>query len=322
MNLKEQLYVCTLARAGTISRAAEELFISPPALSIYLSNLEKYLGVRLFERTGKSLKLTALGEEYVKRAEKMLQMKAEFDLLVEQTSGNCRGNLRIGIQHRRAIKLVSALTSRFLSEYPSVNLTFKEGIYSGLIKMYQTREVDFLVCNYCDELAGEECVELGREAVLAAIPKDHPVNGQLVWKEGEKYPRLDLRSLDQEVFILPPKDHSLRITADKILEEYGIRPGRIIEISYFETVVSMIGQGIGVGFNRAGYLSMMDRFQNVQYCYIGEEPYYTRLVLAYRKGKNLPPHEERLIELLKEHVKEHIEEYVEEHIEEHIEEQG
>ena len=91
MNLKEQLYVCTLAKCGTISKAAEELYISPPALSVYLSNLEKYLGVRLFERTGKSLVLTSMGREYVERAEKMLKMKEEFELLLEQSNGNARG---------------------------------------------------------------------------------------------------------------------------------------------------------------------------------------------------------------------------------------
>lgn len=54
-----------------------------PALSSYISNLEKYLGVKLFDRTGKRFVLTAIGEEYVKRAEVMLQMKAEFDELLE-----------------------------------------------------------------------------------------------------------------------------------------------------------------------------------------------------------------------------------------------
>ena len=49
MNLKEQEYVCALAENGTITAAAKELFISQPALSIYINNLEKSLGVRLFD---------------------------------------------------------------------------------------------------------------------------------------------------------------------------------------------------------------------------------------------------------------------------------
>lgn len=83
--LKGTAVVCTLARCQSLSRAAEELFISPSALSVYISNLEKYLGVRLFERTGrgKAFVLTSIGEEYVVRAEKMLELKAEFEGLVE-----------------------------------------------------------------------------------------------------------------------------------------------------------------------------------------------------------------------------------------------
>lgn len=67
MNLKEQQYVCTLARCQTISKAAEELYISPSALSVYISNLEKYLGISLFLQTGRSFVLTPIGEEYRKR---------------------------------------------------------------------------------------------------------------------------------------------------------------------------------------------------------------------------------------------------------------
>ena len=62
MNLKEQEYVCALAENGTITAAAKELFISQPALSIYINNLEKSLGVQLFERVGKQFILTYAGE--------------------------------------------------------------------------------------------------------------------------------------------------------------------------------------------------------------------------------------------------------------------
>ena len=67
MTLKEQLYVCTLARCQTITKASEELCISQPALSTYISNLEKVLGARLFQRTGKMFLLTPIGEANLKR---------------------------------------------------------------------------------------------------------------------------------------------------------------------------------------------------------------------------------------------------------------
>lgn len=303
MNLKEQLYVCTLARCGTISKAAEELYISPPALSIYLSNLEKYLGTRLFERTGKSLIPTSTGREYVERAEKMLEMKKEFDLLLEQSSGNCKGSLRVGIQHRRAITIAPYLTSRFLEEYPDINLVFKEGVHDELVQMYQSNAIDFLIYTCAEELSDTSYVELGEEHVLIALHESHPAGEHVWWKEGERFPHLDLRCLENEVFVLPAKKQSLRGTAERILEQYRIRPKRVIEVRYFETAMSMVEYGIGIGFNRSGYIREMDRFPKVRYCLIGEDPYSARLVLAYRKGRTLSPHMKRFIELLEECIK-------------------
>ena len=57
MNLKEQTYVCVLAECGNITKAADRLYISQPALSIYINNLEKSLGTKLFERAGKRFEI-------------------------------------------------------------------------------------------------------------------------------------------------------------------------------------------------------------------------------------------------------------------------
>lgn len=298
MNLKEQLYVCTLAESGTISKAAEKLYISPPALSVYLSNLEKYLGVRLFERTGKCLNPTPIGIEYISRAKQMLRLKEEFDFLVEQISSDRKGILKIGIQQRRAIAVAPYLTSCFLKEFPNINLVFKEGVHEVLMKMYRENDVDLVICIYTDEISEATCVELEKEEVLVALPENH--SAQTFQIEGDAFPHVDFSSLEHQVFILPAKDQSLRMTAEKIMDHYRIRPDRIIEISNFETAMSMVERGIGVAFNRRGYIGSMQNFKNLQYCLIGDDAYCSRLVLAYRKGKNLPPHVERFIELLKE----------------------
>ena len=79
MNLKEQLYICTLARCQTMTKAAEELFLTVPALSMFLSSLEKTLGAKLFHRTGKILQPTPVGERYLYYAEQMLRLKEDFD---------------------------------------------------------------------------------------------------------------------------------------------------------------------------------------------------------------------------------------------------
>lgn len=152
MNLKEQQYVCTLARCQSLSRAAEKLFISPSALSVYISNLEKYLGVRLFERTGrgKAFVLTSIGEEYVVRAEKMLELKAEFEGLVENELHRSHPAIRVGIQQRRAISIVPEVLQRFMEKYPDVEVIFRDGNQAELMKMFQEGSVDYMI-SVCSE---------------------------------------------------------------------------------------------------------------------------------------------------------------------------
>ena len=91
MDLREQKYVCTLAELGNLTRAAERLYISQPALSIYITNLEKNLGTPLFDRSGKKFTLTYAGEQYVKRAEKMLELEREFNEEIEKSPGRRQG---------------------------------------------------------------------------------------------------------------------------------------------------------------------------------------------------------------------------------------
>ena len=101
MDLREQKYVCTLAELGNLTRAAERLYISQPALSIYITNLEKNLGTPLFDRSGKKFTLTYAGEQYVKRAEKMLELEREFNEEIEKISRETAGRIRLGISQRR-----------------------------------------------------------------------------------------------------------------------------------------------------------------------------------------------------------------------------
>ncbi len=91
MNMKEQQYVCVLAECGSITRAAKELYISQPALSIYINNLEKSLNVKLFERVGKRFILTYAGERYVEKARAMLRLEEEFEEELKDITGNYTG---------------------------------------------------------------------------------------------------------------------------------------------------------------------------------------------------------------------------------------
>ena len=303
MNLKEQQYVCTLARCRNLSRAAEALFISPSALSVYISKLEKSLGVPLFKRVGKekSFVLTSIGEEYVQRAEKMLEMKAEFDDLLKREQKK-QPVIRIGIQQRRAISMVPEVLARFKERYPDVELVFHDLVVADLKQMFKENAIDFMVSNFLEELPDTVYHEIAKEPVLLALPDTHPAIQYAYSVEGDAFLHLNLSHLDWETFIVPLPDQSMRRTADRLFRENHIHPKRLIEIGHFDIIMSMVNQGMGVGFNRLGYLSDMQRFEHVRYFLINREAETSSFRLAYRKGHVLSDCEQHLISIIEETI--------------------
>ena len=198
MNLKEQLYVTTLARCKTISKASEELFITQPALSLYISNLEKYLGMKLFERTGKEFVLTYLGEEYVKRAQIMLDLKREFDKINQELLNPYQSRIRLGIQHRRAVGLLRYILPQMEREYPNIEISVREGIHSELVELYKKNEIDLMLGIFTEDLPDTEYMDVMDERVLVVLPKEHKAN-QFAYRpmdDSDPWMTLDIKTLD------------------------------------------------------------------------------------------------------------------------------
>lgn len=302
MNLKEQIYICTLARCGTITKAAEELFLTAPALSMFLSTLEKNLGVRLFHRTGKNLQLTPIGREYVRYAEQMIQLKEQFDQILAQEIGMRKRTVRIGIQQRRAISVVPWLMARLTEEFPNLHVVFKDGTFSELNKLLEQHQVDYVLFSMDEAIPDTEVVILREEPILVALPAKHPCNALAKQVPGLRFPTLDISCLNGQRFILPQTHQSLRMAIQKVFAENKILPAQITEISHFAVIMRMVSQGVGIGFNREGYLDDLPATEGIRYCYLGNPPICSPLVLLYPKRKKYGPYHNRLIEIVQENL--------------------
>lgn len=300
MNLKEQTYVCVLAECGTITKASERLFISQPALSIYIGTLEKNLGVRLFDRVGKRFALTYAGERYVEKARKMLALKAEFDEELSEILGGRRGRLRIGVQLRRETWLIPPVLARFKSEYPEIETVIREGNHGELMQMFDAYELDLVIMNGADIKSGMQAQELFSEELLVAVPQLSPLNEKAVWVEGSRYRRLDLRWLDGQDVILPYPGQSLRAEAEAALRGAGVTPGRIETIRNIEMAMQMVAEGLGVGFNREYYAMNMKYRKRINYYTLGTAASKSACVAGYRRGEHVSEPMQRFIALCRE----------------------
>ena len=198
MNLKEQLYVCTLAETGNITQAAKLLFISQPALSLYISNLENILGIRLFERIGKSFVLTQAGELYVEKASQMLKLKESFDYGLSEIVNGQDERLRVGIQDIRSHFLTPIILPKMDKMYPRTKLVWMEGNYTPLEQMLLNNELDIFFCN-CNTLCKDfEYIPLLNDEVVFIVHKDHPLCDNAQISSGHTFPYINLKLFENE----------------------------------------------------------------------------------------------------------------------------
>ena len=304
MNLKEQEYVCALAENGTITAAAKALFISQPALSIYINNLEKALGVQLFERVGKQFILTYAGEQYVEKAKLILQLSHELDEKLKDITGNYTGRIRIGVQIRRATGFLPPIIAAYEKEFPGVEVILHEGVMNELKESIQNFKSDLLLCSRVDLPPYMKSFVLFKERLLIAVPKDHLINEKAVQEEGKALPSLDLFWLNGENLIMAKTSQSIRRDADYFLNANGIRPGNIREIRCIETAMQMVGEGLGIGFNRESYVMYMKKQENIRYYFMRNIDSTTDFALAYRKEMPVTGYMQRMIDMLIQYGKE------------------
>lgn len=299
MNLKEQLYIVTLANCGNMTRAAKKLHITQPALSAYLASVEKSLGQPLFQRTGKNLTPTYLGELYLEKARKILALGEEFQRQNDQAARGCSGRIRIGLPIRRSPHLIPSALKIFQSRYPNAEIILHEGNLRAMTDLLLDDQIDLMLCSLTEQLAELEYVHLCWDPVVLLAAAEHPCCGSARLREGFSHPWLDLSTLEHETFLLQHPDQSLRWYSDRALEESGVRPRRIIQIRNIETSAQMAADGMGVSFCLESYFCHMSFVRPPKMFSVGKRQLSADFSAAYRRAKPLSEYAKQFIQLLK-----------------------
>lgn len=283
MNLKEQEYICELARCGSITKAAAHLFITQPALSTFLRNVEKSIGTDLFIRDGKQIRLTYAGELYVKNAEEMLKLRDSFQQEINDISRGIRGRFIIGIQRRRCPYLAVQVMLRFAEKHPEIELIFRDNDHDILQEMFLKGELDLLLHNDIGDMGGAESEILMQEKILLALPYSDPAGRESVWVPDNPYPWIDLGKLEDRIFILPTQMQSLRLDANQMLNDARISPKKIVEVGNIETQLQMVAEGMGVSFVRESYAALFQYVKRPRFLSVGVPVASKPLYIIYNK---------------------------------------
>ena len=146
MNLKQALYIQTIAREGNITAAAKKLYVSQPSLSQMVRQVESEYGVTLFDRTVSPLRLTYAGEKYLQAAKTMLAANERLENELREIRQENSGLLRLGISVQRAIQILPVALPWFTMQYPKVSVELRE---EGSAKLEELLEAGYSPCGRC-----------------------------------------------------------------------------------------------------------------------------------------------------------------------------
>lgn len=233
MDIHTLTYFKRVAELQHITRAAEELRVAQPSLSRTIAGLEAELGVKLFVRAGKSIRLNRSGEILLQHTNRILRELQEIreDLAAERGEEN----RTVTISLYAASKLLPQLVTAFKAEYPSIRLQI---IQQDLSKSGE-EDWDISIFSSMQPHGGENEVVLIEEELLLALPEESP----LARRES-----LDLREVSRMEFICLHKGKSLRTITDMYCQMAGFEPTVILECDSPETVRELICAGMGISF--------------------------------------------------------------------------
>lgn len=298
MFLKEQSYVCALADTGSMTLAAEKLFITQPALSAYIKALEERMGAPLFERKEGVFVPTYLGEVYLDSARRMLAMQNAFNLERRLINAGAQGRVRIGIQTRRAPMVICDILGLLKERYPHIEPVIEEGNDRTLRRLLLEDKVDLIVSSM-DKRDPAFCYRsIDTEVLLFAAQKGSHVAKQAVADGASPYPVIDLRAAEHEPFILPHPDQSLRITAERLFEKHNFEPKRVLQVRSIEAAMRLAEAGFGVAFSRSGYAAFMPQGPQLQYMRLQGDTHTSELLIAYNRDHAPIPSFQCLLEQL------------------------
>lgn len=243
MTLTELRYVVTLARERHFGHAAEKCFVSQPTLSVAIRKLEDELGVTLFERSANEIRITAIGQQIVAQAQRVLDEAATIKELAKQGKDPLAGVLRLGVIFTVGPYLLPQLIPRLHKLAPQMPLIIQENYTARLSDLLKQGELDAVIVAQPFGEPGVAIHELYDEPFVVAVPKGHAWETRKTIKGDE---------LSGEAMLMLGAGHCFR---DQVLREFPSlnrasdsagAMTRVLEGSSLETLRMMVASGAGV----------------------------------------------------------------------------
>jgi len=266
-----------VARHLNYTRAAEELHLTQPAVSMQVKQLEESLGIALFEQLGKRIHLTEAGLELLGYARTITQQLDELEGVLNRMKGLGGGRLRISVA-TTANYFIPTLLGSFSRRYPDVTVSLDVTNRETLLRQLTDNTVDLVVMGQPPVEADVEAQIFMDNPLVVVAPPNHPL---AILK------KIPLARLQEETFLVRESGSGTRIAMERFFNERGMRLKTGMEVGSNEAIKQSVQAGLGLGLLSRATIEQELTLKRLVVLDVADLPIMRHWYVVHRKGKRL-----------------------------------
>ncbi len=263
------------ARHGSFTRAAEELFLTQPTVSIQVKQLTKSIGLPLFEQVGKRLFLTHAGEELYQASREIFERLDCLEMKIADLQGMKQGRLRLAVI-TTAKYFIPRLLGPFCQQYPGINVSLKVTNHEGLLDRLEQNLDDLYILSRPPQEHDLVVRPFLDNPLVVIAPASHPLAQEKA---------IPLERIAQEPFIMRESGSGTREAAKHLFEERGLEMQVKLDLGSNEAIKQAILGGLGLAVLSYHTLTSAGATDDLVVLDVEGFPIHRQWHVLYPKGK-------------------------------------
>jgi DNA-binding transcriptional LysR family regulator len=262
----------------SFTRASKALYLTQPAVSMQIKQLEEAVGLKLFDKQGRQISLTDAGDEIRLLSDSVLQQIDETQHQLEQIASGDRGKLRLAVATTVA-SVATRLMARFNEQHPAMSLHFTVTNRNGLIQLLENNEIDIVIMGLPPAELELDTQELMANPLVIIAPPTHPLC--------DLDRPVSPNTLFKQDFILREPGSGTRLAIERFLNTQGRTLQSSIEMNSNDAIKQSVAEGLGLGIVSVHTVTNELRQGTLKLIDASGFPLHRSWYLVQRKGKRL-----------------------------------
>jgi LysR family transcriptional regulator, low CO2-responsive transcriptional regulator len=265
------------ARRGSFTRAAEELFLTQPTVSIQMKQLTKAVGLQLFEQVGKRLYLTEAGKELLNTCQDIFERLDQFEMTVSDLQGLQRGQLRLSVI-TTAKYVIPRLLGPFCQQYPGIDVALIVTNHEHILERLRDNLDDLYIPSQMPDNMDVHCHPFLENPLVVLASRKHPLAGEA---------HIPIERLNNEPFIMREPGSGTRQAVEQLFEAHNISIKVRLELGSNEAIKQAVAGGLGISVLSRHCMALEGERGQIALLDVEHFPIQRHWNIVHPKGKNL-----------------------------------